>query len=219
MQSILLYILVGFYQWGLLLLPMLCRCDATLTTTTTTIFLLNTGKFATFWTNTGSLSRPKKHKRFARTCARNLESVMGRPKAAGREGTKKREELERQGAQEQLAAAATTNPISGESQQAKGQGQQAQTFMQHDFGLDRRLIKAVAKMGFVYPTLVQNKCIPLALKGKDLLVSWLELNYLSTPPSCLSSACRVCISPLYGMYTRENKSAGEFELDIRRSCL
>ncbi|CAM9113634.1 unnamed protein product [Hapterophycus canaliculatus] len=44
------------------------------------------------------------------------------------------------------------------------------TFMQHDFGLDRRLVKAVAKMGFVYPTLVQNKCIPLALKGKDLLV-------------------------------------------------
>lgn len=46
----------------------------------------------------------------------------------------------------------------------------AKTFMQHDFGLDRRLIKAVAKMGFVYPTLVQSKCIPLALKGKDLLV-------------------------------------------------
>ncbi|CAN0290373.1 unnamed protein product, partial [Laminaria digitata] len=42
--------------------------------------------------------------------------------------------------------------------------------MQHDFGLDRRLMKAVAKIGFVYPTLVQSKCIPLALKGKDLLV-------------------------------------------------
>lgn len=48
--------------------------------------------------------------------------------------------------------------------------EQAKTFMQHDFGLDRRLIKAVAKMGFVYPTLVQSQCIPLALKGKDLLV-------------------------------------------------
>lgn len=47
----------------------------------------------------------------------------------------------------------------------------AKTFMQHDFGLDRRLVKAVAKMGFVYPTLVQSKCIPLALRGKDLLVS------------------------------------------------
>lgn len=49
--------------------------------------------------------------------------------------------------------------------------ERALTFMQHDFGLDRRLMKAVAKIGFVYPTLVQNKCIPLALKGKDLLVS------------------------------------------------
>lgn len=48
--------------------------------------------------------------------------------------------------------------------------EQLMTFMEHDFGLDRRLIKAVAKMGFVYPTLVQSKCIPLALKGKDLLV-------------------------------------------------
>ena len=47
---------------------------------------------------------------------------------------------------------------------------QPMTFMQHDMGLDRRLVKAVAKMGFVYPTLVQSKCIPLALKGKDLLV-------------------------------------------------
>ncbi|KAG5192377.1 DEAD box helicase [Tribonema minus] len=47
---------------------------------------------------------------------------------------------------------------------------QAKTFAQHDFGLDRRLIKACAKAGFIYPTLVQSKCIPLALKGKDLLV-------------------------------------------------
>jgi ATP-dependent RNA helicase DDX56/DBP9 len=47
---------------------------------------------------------------------------------------------------------------------------QAKTFAQHDFGLDRRLIKACAKVGFIYPTLVQSKCIPLALKGKDLLV-------------------------------------------------
>ncbi|CAN0468422.1 unnamed protein product, partial [Discosporangium mesarthrocarpum] len=47
---------------------------------------------------------------------------------------------------------------------------QAKTFMEHNFGLDSRLLKACAKMGFVYPTLVQSKCIPLALKGKDLLV-------------------------------------------------
>ena len=47
----------------------------------------------------------------------------------------------------------------------------ALTFLQNDYGLDRRLVKAVAKIVFVYPTLCQSKCIPLALKGKDLLVS------------------------------------------------
>ncbi|CAH0520059.1 unnamed protein product [Peronospora belbahrii] len=39
-----------------------------------------------------------------------------------------------------------------------------------EFGLDRRLSKAVAKMRFVHATLVQMHCIPLALQGKDLLV-------------------------------------------------
>ncbi|CAI5719658.1 unnamed protein product [Peronospora destructor] len=39
-----------------------------------------------------------------------------------------------------------------------------------EFGLDRRLAKAVAKMRFVHATLVQVHCIPLALQGKDLLV-------------------------------------------------
>lgn len=43
-------------------------------------------------------------------------------------------------------------------------------FQAFDFGLDRRLIKAVARLGYVYPTLVQSKAIPLALEGKDLLV-------------------------------------------------
>jgi hypothetical protein len=43
-------------------------------------------------------------------------------------------------------------------------------FHAFDFGLDRRLIKAVARLGYVYPTLVQSKAIPLALEGKDLLV-------------------------------------------------
>ena len=42
--------------------------------------------------------------------------------------------------------------------------------MQRDFGLDRRLIKALAKLSIVFPTLVQAKTIPLALAGKDVLV-------------------------------------------------
>ncbi|RLN31879.1 hypothetical protein BBI17_000479 [Phytophthora kernoviae] len=44
------------------------------------------------------------------------------------------------------------------------------TFASCEFGLDRRLTKAVAKMRFVHATLVQVHCIPLALQGKDLLV-------------------------------------------------
>jgi len=38
------------------------------------------------------------------------------------------------------------------------------------FGLDKRITKALAKMGLIRPTLVQAEVIPLALKGKDVLV-------------------------------------------------
>lgn len=44
------------------------------------------------------------------------------------------------------------------------------TWVQRDFGLDRRLVKALSKLGFTYPTLVQAKCIPIAMQGKDVLV-------------------------------------------------
>ena len=37
-------------------------------------------------------------------------------------------------------------------------------------GLDRRISKALAKLGYVKPTEVQSQCIPLALLGKDILV-------------------------------------------------
>ncbi|KAL8928779.1 MAG: hypothetical protein Q9208_001557 [Pyrenodesmia sp. 3 TL-2023] len=37
------------------------------------------------------------------------------------------------------------------------------------FGLDARLLQAIAKEGFDTPTLVQAKAIPLALEGKDIL--------------------------------------------------
>jgi len=42
------------------------------------------------------------------------------------------------------------------------------TFM--SLGLDRRLFKAVARTGYVYPSVVQAKSIPLILEGKDVLV-------------------------------------------------
>ena len=42
------------------------------------------------------------------------------------------------------------------------------TWIQRDFGLERRLVKALSKLGYVYPTLVQAKAIPIALQGKDV---------------------------------------------------
>ncbi len=36
--------------------------------------------------------------------------------------------------------------------------------------MDRRIGKAIAKLGYVTPTKVQSQCIPLALLGKDILV-------------------------------------------------
>lgn len=47
---------------------------------------------------------------------------------------------------------------------------EGQTWVQRDFGLDRRLVKALSKMGFIYPTLIQARCIPIAMEGKDVLV-------------------------------------------------
>lgn len=38
-----------------------------------------------------------------------------------------------------------------------------------DFGLDPRLVQAVAQEEYREPTLVQRKAIPLALEGKDVL--------------------------------------------------
>ncbi|XP_028318037.1 putative ATP-dependent RNA helicase DDX56 [Gouania willdenowi] len=39
----------------------------------------------------------------------------------------------------------------------------------HEMGLDDRLLKAVSELGWLQPTLIQEKAIPLALDGKDLL--------------------------------------------------
>lgn len=39
----------------------------------------------------------------------------------------------------------------------------------HEMGLEDRLLKAIADLGWPKPTLIQEKAIPLALEGKDLL--------------------------------------------------
>ncbi|KAK2587717.1 hypothetical protein KPH14_003830 [Odynerus spinipes] len=40
----------------------------------------------------------------------------------------------------------------------------------HEFGLDDRILKAIAKLGWLEPTLIQEKAIPLLLEGKDVLI-------------------------------------------------
>jgi ATP-dependent RNA helicase DDX56/DBP9 len=39
----------------------------------------------------------------------------------------------------------------------------------HEMGLDDRLQKAIAKLGWAMPTLIQERAIPLILEGKDVL--------------------------------------------------
>ena len=51
----------------------------------------------------------------------------------------------------------------------------AQSFDRHNaisfstFGLDSRLLQAIAQEGFSTPTPVQTDAIPLALEGKDII--------------------------------------------------
>jgi len=39
----------------------------------------------------------------------------------------------------------------------------------HEMGLDDRILEAISKLGWKEPTLIQEKAIPLALEGKDIL--------------------------------------------------
>ena len=39
----------------------------------------------------------------------------------------------------------------------------------HEMGLDDRILKAIAKLGWVEPTLIQERAVPLIMEGKDLL--------------------------------------------------
>lgn len=40
----------------------------------------------------------------------------------------------------------------------------------HHMELDDRILKGIAKLGWISPTLIQEKAIPLILDGKDVLV-------------------------------------------------
>lgn len=58
------------------------------------------------------------------------------------------------------------NDIPAPSQETKEVKEKA-TFA--TFGLDSRILQAIAKQNFQAPTLVQTKAIPLALDGRDIL--------------------------------------------------
>jgi len=49
------------------------------------------------------------------------------------------------------------------------ENEEEKTLNFHEMGLDDRLLKAVASLGWAKPTLIQEKGIPLALQGKDIL--------------------------------------------------
>lgn len=40
----------------------------------------------------------------------------------------------------------------------------------HQMELDDRILKAIALLGWLTPTLIQEKAIPLLIEGKDVLV-------------------------------------------------
>nr|CAD7201224.1 unnamed protein product [Timema douglasi] len=40
----------------------------------------------------------------------------------------------------------------------------------HKMELDDRILKAIAKLGWLMPTLIQESAIPLLLEGKDVLL-------------------------------------------------
>ena len=50
-----------------------------------------------------------------------------------------------------------------------GDDEKKKVFPFHEMGLDDRILKAIAKLGWVNPTLIQERAIPLVIEGKDLL--------------------------------------------------
>ena len=54
-------------------------------------------------------------------------------------------------------------PITEEDEEKK------KIFPFHEMGLDDRILKAIAKLGWVNPTLIQERAIPLIIEGKDVL--------------------------------------------------
>jgi ATP-dependent RNA helicase DDX56/DBP9 len=50
----------------------------------------------------------------------------------------------------------------------------------HQMELDDRILKAIAKLGWITPTLIQEKAIPIMLEKRDVLIQGMLL-YLLFP--------------------------------------
>lgn len=61
-----------------------------------------------------------------------------------------------------------TRPQEAENAE-NGDGTSKETTTFTTMGLDPRILQAIVKLKFASPTLVQEKAIPLALEGKDIL--------------------------------------------------
>ena len=68
------------------------------------------------------------------------------------------------------SASAATDAAAGATNTSKYHAERTWAELAAEHGLEQRLTKAIAKQGWVRPTLVQAEMLPLAFKGKDLLV-------------------------------------------------
>jgi ATP-dependent RNA helicase DDX56/DBP9 len=60
-------------------------------------------------------------------------------------------------------------PVAGEEEKSAKEPKSKKITSFTSLGLDARLLQATAKLNFETPTLVQQKTIPLAINGKDIL--------------------------------------------------
>ena len=88
----------------------------------------------------------------------------------------------------------------------------------HAFGLDDRLLRVLTRQGITKPTLIQEKAIPLALSGKDILAkartgSGKTLAYLL--PSLHQLLQQQCTSPQGHQHPHTRPNQGAFSSSDR----
>ncbi|EAN32127.2 DEAD/DEAH box helicase family protein [Theileria parva strain Muguga] len=73
-----------------------------------------------------------------------------------------------------------------------------------DFGLCRSILRAISEMGYQNPTIIQSKVIPLALEGKDLLVT-AETGSGKTASFLIPTLQRLVVSGVLKQLTNEKQ--------------